>query len=53
MTNGSGITDSVRTALQEDIGSGDITSLLIDEAKISRAKIFSRQSAVICGPAPA
>ncbi|KPJ91093.1 MAG: nicotinate-nucleotide pyrophosphorylase [Gammaproteobacteria bacterium SG8_15] len=49
MTNESGITDSVRIALQEDIGSGDITSLLIDEAKISQAKILSRQNAVICG----
>lgn len=49
MTSDSGIIDSVRIALQEDIGSGDITSLLIDEAKISRAKIISRQSAVICG----
>ena len=49
MTGNSGIIDSVRIALQEDIGSGDITSLLIDEAKISRAKIISRQSAVICG----
>ncbi|MCI0505023.1 MAG: carboxylating nicotinate-nucleotide diphosphorylase [Gammaproteobacteria bacterium] len=49
MTNNTGITDTVRTALREDIGSGDITSLLIDEAKISKAIIISRQDAVICG----
>ncbi|WP_455223066.1 carboxylating nicotinate-nucleotide diphosphorylase [Kaarinaea lacus] len=49
MTTDTGIIDSVHTALHEDIGSGDITSLLIDEAKISRARIISRQVAVICG----
>lgn len=49
MTTDTGIIDSVHTALHEDIGSGDITSLLIDEAKISRARIISRQAAVICG----
>jgi len=49
VTTDTGIIDSVRAALHEDIGSGDITSLLIDEAKISRATIISRQDAVICG----
>jgi nicotinate-nucleotide pyrophosphorylase (carboxylating) len=49
MTNNTGITDTVRIALREDIGSGDITSLLIDEARISKAIIISRQAAVICG----
>lgn len=49
MTTDTGIIDNVRTALHEDIGSGDITSLLIDEAKISQARIISRQAAVICG----
>lgn len=49
MTSDTEIINNVRVALQEDIGSGDITSLLIDEAKISRARIISRQSAVICG----
>jgi nicotinate-nucleotide pyrophosphorylase (carboxylating) len=49
VTTDTGIIDGVRAALREDIGSGDITSLLIDEAKISQATIISRQDAVICG----
>jgi nicotinate-nucleotide pyrophosphorylase (carboxylating) len=49
MTSDTGIIDNVRIALREDIGTGDITSLLIDEAKTSRARIISRQQAIICG----
>ncbi|WP_455208544.1 carboxylating nicotinate-nucleotide diphosphorylase [Kaarinaea lacus] len=49
MTRDTGIVDTVRIALREDIGSGDITSLLIDEAKFSKATIISRQQAIVCG----
>jgi len=53
MTTSSAITDSISAsvtqALQEDIGSGDITALLIDESTVSSATIISRQHAVFCG----
>jgi len=49
MNDAAGIADTVRIALREDIGSGDVTALLIDAARISRANIISRQAAVICG----
>jgi len=49
MTMDASIADTVRIALQEDIGSGDITAELIDEARISKATIISRQAAIICG----
>jgi nicotinate-nucleotide pyrophosphorylase (carboxylating) len=41
----------VRNALAEDIGSGDITAALIPADTSSRAKVISRDSAVICGTA--
>ena len=40
---------SVQLALQEDIGSGDITALLISEDKSAQAKVITREDAVICG----
>tara|TARA_R110001592_G_scaffold52649_9_gene161346 strand:- start:56612 stop:57448 length:837 start_codon:yes stop_codon:yes gene_type:complete len=40
---------SVRLALQEDIGSGDITAQLISEEKNAEAKVITRENAVICG----
>lgn len=43
------IKDTVRLALAEDIGSGDVTAHLIDEQRVSRANIICRQQAVICG----
>ena len=49
MTMDTSIADTVRIALHEDIGSGDITADLIDEAMISKATIISRQQAIICG----
>lgn len=41
----------VRHALQEDIGSGDVTSSLIPLAKSAQATIISREAAVLCGTA--
>ncbi len=43
------VTDNVRAALAEDIGSGDITALLIPAKAKATAKLYSRESAVICG----
>jgi len=36
-------------ALQEDVGSGDLTAALVDPARRARARVLARQSAVICG----
>ena len=43
------IQSSVSNALIEDIGSGDVTGLLIDENEVSMATIITRENAVICG----
>lgn len=43
------INQSVRIALTEDMGSGDITGLLVPAAQQAKAQIISRQPAVICG----
>lgn len=45
------IEQNVRTALQEDVGRGDITAELIPAAHQARARVISRQEAVICGSA--
>jgi nicotinate-nucleotide pyrophosphorylase (carboxylating) len=39
----------VTRALEEDIGSGDITALLVPEENVAEAVIISREKAVICG----
>ena len=43
------IPQSVARALDEDIGSGDITAQLIPEDKQATAEVISREAAVICG----
>lgn len=43
------IDQTVATALQEDIGDGDITASLIDAGREAGAQVISRQTAVICG----
>lgn len=43
------IEDSVQLALQEDIGSGDVTAKLIAEDDFSLATVISREPAIICG----
>lgn len=45
------IKKNVRTALEEDIGSGDITASLISGKTNATAQVITRQSAVICGTA--
>lgn len=42
---------SVRTALAEDIGSGDITAALIPPEQTADATVVCRESAVLCGMA--
>ena len=39
----------VARALQEDIGSGDITSQLIPAEKTARAVVITREEAIVCG----
>ena len=43
------IENSVSIALSEDIGSGDVTGLLIPEDEVSMATIITRDNATICG----
>ena len=45
----SNISELVRAALSEDIGSGDITAELLSDRSIVIAAIESREEAVICG----
>ena len=45
------IRSAVKTALQEDIGSGDITAQLVAEASHAEARVITRESAIICGQA--
>jgi nicotinate-nucleotide pyrophosphorylase (carboxylating) len=39
----------IKLALKEDIGTGDITASLIPEDQIIKAKIITREDAIICG----
>ena len=39
----------VARALQEDLGSGDLTAALVPEGRRCRARILAREAAVICG----
>lgn len=40
---------SVRLALEEDIGSGDLTAALIPSGVEASARVISRESAILCG----
>lgn len=39
----------VRAALDEDIGSGDLTALLVPQGQMVSATIIARENAIICG----
>jgi nicotinate-nucleotide pyrophosphorylase (carboxylating) len=39
----------VARALKEDVGSGDVTAMLIPEQQKSKAEVICRENAVICG----
>ncbi len=43
------VTTQVQAALHEDIGSGDLTALLVPRQQLVSATIIARESAVICG----
>lgn len=45
------IPDTVRRAIQEDVGSGDITAQLIPPDTMASAEIICRDQAVLCGVA--
>ena len=47
----SDIHNEVTRALAEDLGSGDITALLIPPSSQARATVISREQAVVCGTA--
>lgn len=43
------VNTQVEAALQEDIGSGDLTAQLVPENQIAHASIIARETAIICG----
>lgn len=45
------IGNNVRMALAEDVGRGDLTAQLVPAAERARARVTSRQSAILCGRA--
>lgn len=45
------IQTQVQTALEEDIGTGDLTALLVPATQNAEATIIARESAIICGVA--
>lgn len=45
------ITENVRTALAEDIGSGDITAELIPADREAEARVITRENAILAGQA--
>jgi nicotinate-nucleotide pyrophosphorylase (carboxylating) len=45
------IIHDIELALQEDIGNGDISALLIDESKSLTTRLLVREDAILCGKA--
>lgn len=43
------VAQNVQAAIEEDIGSGDLTAQLIPATQTSNARIISRENAVLCG----
>lgn len=43
------VTADVTRALQEDVGSGDLTARLIPESRAAAARLMTRQDGVLCG----
>ncbi len=41
--------DDVRRALSEDLGSGDLTAVLVDPERRAHARLLAREDAVLCG----
>ncbi len=44
-----GLQQTVAAAIAEDVGSGDITASLVPDDTHARAKVMTRESAVVCG----
>lgn len=45
------LADTVARALREDIGSGDITAMLIPDAEQASGRVITREAATLCGQA--
>jgi nicotinate-nucleotide pyrophosphorylase (carboxylating) len=45
----SALAENVQTALKEDIGSGDVTGLLVPDPSWVHARVIVREQAVLCG----
>lgn len=45
------ITRTVSTALEEDVGTGDLTAQLIPADRVSKATVITREDATLCGRA--
>src|SRR5688500_18131558 len=45
------IARTVRAALEEDVGSGDLTAQLIPADRVSKATVITREDATLCGQA--
>ena len=43
------ITKNVKNALEEDVGSGDVTTDLVESHTIAEATLISRDNAILCG----
>ena len=43
------IAETVRRALAEDVGNGDLTAALIPENQTARAQVVTREDAILCG----
>ena len=43
------IAETVRRALAEDMGSGDLTAALIPDDRTARAQVVTREDAILCG----
>jgi nicotinate-nucleotide pyrophosphorylase (carboxylating) len=43
------ISDIVKNALAEDVGSGDLTAQLIERDTLAQAQVISRETAILCG----
>ena len=49
MNNKNEISENVEKALKEDVGSGDVTTNLIEEHTIAEATLICRDKAILCG----
>src|SRR5215210_5241699 len=43
------VTADVTRALQEDVGTGDLTARLVPESRAAQARLMTRQDGVLCG----